>query len=115
MGPEDTGSGFSEDMAELNREEESGPTEGGEDRKVPVRKAPSPGAKEEVEEDHEPEEDEESEESEEEVEEEESEEDEEEELASLHPLHARPTVRQITSKYPTFFKEFPDMRHMLFR
>jgi hypothetical protein len=29
--------------------------------------------------------------------------------------HARPTVRQITTKYPSFFKEFPDMRHMLFR
>lgn len=30
-------------------------------------------------------------------------------------IHARPTVRQITTKYPQFFKDFPDMRHMLFR
>lgn len=27
----------------------------------------------------------------------------------------RPTVREITTKYPNFFKDFPDMRHMLFR
>lgn len=29
--------------------------------------------------------------------------------------HTRPTIKQIKGKYPNFFKDFPDMRHMLFR
>ncbi len=29
--------------------------------------------------------------------------------------HSRPTVQGIKSKYPDFFKDFPDMRHVLFR
>jgi hypothetical protein len=31
------------------------------------------------------------------------------------PLHRRPTPKEITEKYPNFFKEFPDMRHAMFR
>jgi hypothetical protein len=48
-------------------------------------------------------------------EDEEKAESEEEEEPTVQPIHARPTVRDITSKYPNFFKEFPDMRHVLFR
>jgi hypothetical protein len=33
----------------------------------------------------------------------------------LAPVHTRPTVKQINEKYPGFFKQFPEMRHMLFR
>lgn len=36
----------------------------------------------------------------------------EEVIPSSHP---RPTVTEIKGKYPNFFKDFPDMRHMLFR
>ena len=71
---------------------------------------------EEEEEPLEPKEEEETEEPKEDEEEEEEEPKEEEEepepVASLHP---RPTVRDITGKYPNFFKDFPDMKHVLFR
>ena len=41
-------------------------------------------------------------------------EDSEEVKEEVKPRH-RPTVKDIQVKYPNFFKEFPDMRHVLFR
>ena len=95
---------FSEDMAELNRPDETITPEEDDEKRVPSTE-PEEGepAEEEGDEDEAPKED------------EEDEEVEEEESSKVQPIHARPTVRQITSKYPNFFKEFPDMRHMLFR
>jgi hypothetical protein len=42
-------------------------------------------------------------------------EDEKPTVTEIREVHPRPTVKDITTKYPNFFKEFPDMRHVLFR
>lgn len=50
-----------------------------------------------------------------EEEEDESSKEEEEQTPVIQLRPHRPTVREINAKYPNFFKDFPDMRHMLFR
>lgn len=50
-----------------------------------------------------------------EEEEEDTEEEPEPEPEAIIPMHSRPSVKDIEAKYPGFFKQFPGMRHALFR
>jgi hypothetical protein len=36
-------------------------------------------------------------------------------ITEIRAGHPRPTVKDITAKYPNFFKDFPDIRHAIFR
>lgn len=116
MGPQGPGSGnpdnaadFRADMDVLNQEDDAAPPnqeEGEEDQENLDEGEEGQGAEEEDEE-GEGEEGEDGEEG-------EGEEDKEEEPEPT-PGHARPTLAQIKAKYPEFFKDFPDMRHVFFR
>ncbi len=114
-GPDNYGTEFSDAMDMLNAEDGPSSPDNKEPVTPPVEGEEPPPTEEEEEIPVEGEEDEEeSEETDEEEERKEEEEVEPEPEPALR-LHPRPTVRDITTKYPNFFKEFPDMKHVLFR